>query len=871
MALRLSRRAIAPELPAPPLLRPRPRRRQWGADRSRSTLPAIAPTPSRRALIGARFAVFGTVIAWCAYVIEQIVRLLRSDLSLRSVAEAAAYLLIVTVLTGSAAAYLVTRLGYLNRTRQHRRESRAVIDTLFDAKQPSLTVIVPSYQEDARVVRQTLLSAALQEYPDLRVVLLIDDPPDPADDEKAQLLQAARDLPDEIALFLEGPRQLFEEALENFERNVGHDDEPFVNRSTLHDLASNYETAAEFFRIEVADYPIVDHTDEFLVAEVLERLIEDLSTTATALEHAANLVDARISHQRARQLYRRLAWIFRAELSSFERKRFASLSHEANKAMNLNSYIGLMGGRYNIEPSVGGDVLLATHDELYDLAVPDPDYVLTLDADSTLLPEYCMRLVSFMEQDCNAGVAVVQTPYSAYRGATQRIERISGATTDLQHLVHQGLTRHGATFWVGANAVLRKRALDDIVVEEEERGFTVRRYVQDRTVIEDTESSIDLRAKGWQLCNYPERLSYSATPPDFGSLVVQRQRWANGGLVILPKMRGLLRRGSEQESRASIAELFLRLNYLASVTWASFGLLVLLFYPFDNALLSRTALLTALPYFVAQANDLKRTGYKRSDVARLYGFNLLLLPVNLSGTVKSLLQVVGGQKIAFARTPKVTNRTVAPLSFVALPFLLIAWSGYTFARDLHQQTYTHAAFAAVNGLLTTYAVVAFIGMRHSMVDMFLNLRERIYRPVRPTDAPEHTPDWVTVLYHGNSQPTEQRHAAPLAAALAAQDQAERTRMTPSAHRMANASRDDAAGGPRRRKTDRLIDLTEEPLRIEVDDTDLDAAAALLAECVRILTQSADVTIRPQGAALEIHLNHHLAPTGDESTKREQPR
>ena len=48
-------------------------------------------------------------------------------------------------------------------------------------------------------------------------------------------------------------------------------------------------------------------------------------------------------------------------------------------------------------------------------------------------------------------------------GSATRIERIAGATTDLQHIVHQGMTHYDATFWVGANAVLRKRALDDIV------------------------------------------------------------------------------------------------------------------------------------------------------------------------------------------------------------------------------------------------------------------------------------------------------------------------------------------------------------------------------------------------------------------------
>ncbi len=59
-------------------------------------------------------------------------------------------------------------------------------------------------------------------------------------------------------------------------------------------------------------------------------------------------------------------------------------------------------------------------------------------------------------------MAIAQTPYSAFPGAATRLERIAGATTDLQHIVHQGLTYYDATFWVGANAVIRKKALDQI-------------------------------------------------------------------------------------------------------------------------------------------------------------------------------------------------------------------------------------------------------------------------------------------------------------------------------------------------------------------------------------------------------------------------
>ena len=352
------------------------------------------------------------------------------------------------------------------------------------------------------------------------------------------------------------------------------------------------------------------------------------------------------------QLYRRLAWTFRAEITWFERKLYASLSHEANKAMNLNSYIGLMGRSFEPVNTPEGLVLQPSANT-GSIVIPDADFLLTLDADSVLLPEYCLRLVHLMMQPENARLGVAQTPYSAFPGSSTRMERLAGATTDLQHIVHQGMSYHAATFWVGANAVIRKRALDDIVEIEHNGGHEIRRYVQDRTVIEDTESSLDLAIHGWWLLNYPERLSYSATPPDFGSLSIQRRRWANGGLLILPKLWENGRQRTKRGEHGSWAQTLLRVNYMASTCWSSIGLLFLLVYPFNSKLLSPLVVLAALPYFIAMASDLKRCGYKRTDVLRIYGFNLILLPVNLAGVFKSMQQAVTGKKIPFARTPKV--------------------------------------------------------------------------------------------------------------------------------------------------------------------------------------------------------------------------
>ena len=61
--------------------------------------------------------------------------------------------------------------------------------------------------------------------------------------------------------------------------------------------------------------------------------------------------------------------------------------------------------------------------------------------------------------------------------------------------------------------------------------------------------------------------------------------------------------------------------------------------------------LLALPYFLAMASDLRYCGYKRLDVHRIYGFNLVLLPVNLAGTMSSIVQGITASKAAFANLP----------------------------------------------------------------------------------------------------------------------------------------------------------------------------------------------------------------------------
>jgi hypothetical protein len=152
-------------LTAPGHARPSRRRRQLGSDRRSRALPMIpAPVSDTRVAMG-RLAIILTAGAWLAYVVmwffDDFFRPGHEGAVAR--AEDVLYLGIVTLLTVSALAYLLSRLGFFYRTRTHHRAARASLDQYFEARQPTLTTIVPSYQEDERVIRTTLLSAALQD------------------------------------------------------------------------------------------------------------------------------------------------------------------------------------------------------------------------------------------------------------------------------------------------------------------------------------------------------------------------------------------------------------------------------------------------------------------------------------------------------------------------------------------------------------------------------------------------------------------------------------------------------------------------------------------------------------------------------------
>ncbi len=635
-----------------------------------------------------------------------------------------AFFITIALLTYGNFVYQFTRIGYFKRLLKHSPVSRAELEKIYKQDCPPLAVLVPSYKEELDVVRETLLSAALQDYPNRRVVLLIDDPPKPKSYADFEALQNMRALPNSLQRKFNDTAYPFIQARKEYlERKFSHKSKPLKETERLIQL---YKDVTFWFQNQVNSYD--DPAIQKELPEHIRAFMRDFFFKEWSILHLERVSELEslwakggADPERIEKEYNRLAFLFCVNFSTFERKKYLNLSHLPNKAMNLNSYITLLGKRWKEREDSHGIFLEESNNTDFSFEIPEADLLVTLDADSVLLPDYILKLSHVLSSPENEKIAVAQTPYSSFSGSLNVLENMAGATTDIQYQIHQGFTHFGATFWVGANAMLRYKALLDIRTVYEERGFQIHKYIQDNTVIEDTESSIDLLDVNWNLYNYPERLAYSATPPDFGSLLIQRRRWANGGLIILPKLlRYVFRR---PWSFVKFMEAFFRVHYLGSIAAVNIGLVILMGSPLGEGMETYWIAVSSLPYFILYGMDLVRIGYKWIDLIQVYSLNLLLIPVNLAGVFMSINQAITGKQIPFSRTPKVIGRTAIPALYVVAEYSLLAQLLFGFITNYLHKNWIYSIYNLGNAFLLGYGIIKFIGLRFCWEDILLSINK----------------------------------------------------------------------------------------------------------------------------------------------------
>ena len=625
--------------------------------------------------------------------------------------------LLAGLLAYGCVVYLLARIGYLARLRAAAHDGTGgPVPGDEPDDDSSLVALVPSYREDPQVVLRTLLSAALQPHPKRSVVLLIDDPSH--SDPSSAALKGARALPAHVREMLRPMREHYELAMQRFDQRAQAGD--LTLAAEARQVADLCLHAADWFDAQADKDPEADLANLFFADLTFRMPASKWRREARRWAELGERPGAPLSADRVRLAYQELLSVFRVQISSFERKRFANLSHAANKAMNINSYLALLGGSYRLKSTSAGLLLSRCPIADADLVVPDADFALILDADTIVSPDYTPKLMRRFRGPDGQRLAVVQSPYSTFPGDRGVLQRIAGAQTDIQYLIHQGLTYYDATYWVGANALVRVAALRDLAVREVERGFDIVKFLRDRTLIEDTEGTIDLVSRGWRLFNHPERLAFSMTPPDFGSLLIQRRRWASGGVQIVPKLLAYLRQRGRVAGR--LREGFMRLHYLIALGPVSMALLVALGVSWDKELGTISLLGVGLVYYAMHARDLHLVGYRWRDIFRVIALNLLLIPVNIVGMLSSLAHGISGRKPRFRRTPKIHDRTRVPAGYVLAEFTLLAlWSAQA-VLNLARGASMVGVFMLVHAMFFAYAIRAFIGYRNSVADIVAGAR-----------------------------------------------------------------------------------------------------------------------------------------------------
>jgi cellulose synthase (UDP-forming) len=576
-----------------------------------------------------------------------------------------------------------------------------------------LLFLIPSYKEEEVVIRRALMSAALVEYSRKRVVLLIDDSPNPTTESDSEALARSRRLPCSMQKEFDKHLHFFETAQRGFEERwrVGE-----INPADeIKALASLYQKAADRIESQSEDFCEGTHTNRLFVNKILKE------PARLHRQRAEWLLERFLTLEEIADEYRRLATLFRVEFSSFERKRYENLSHAPNKAMNLNSYIALIGKTFREVQHQSGLVLEECESSDGTIYVPVAPYIATIDADSFVTWDFALQLVQVMEKSGNERIAVAQTPYTAISGAPTCVERAAAASTDVQFVTHLGMASFGASWWVGASALMRHAALEDIAIEEQERGHRIKIYIRDKILIEDAAATIDLANKGWSIYHNIGRLSYSETPPDFGSLIIQRHRWSNGGLLIVPQ---LLRYVFGRPWRAGkFREGLLRMQFLLSATISGAGYMILLFGRFDDDLIPMWMPVVMVPYFLMYGSELVRAGYGWIDLARVYTLTtILLVPAYIAGTMHSIGQAFSGTPVRFKRTPKVATRTAVPSVYLAVLCGFVLWCLGSAISDLSSGRHTHALFSIINSVVTMYGFAYLIGFRDARDDFVLGIR-----------------------------------------------------------------------------------------------------------------------------------------------------
>lgn len=168
----------------------------------------------------------------------------------------------------------------------------------------------------------------------------------------------------------------------------------------------------------------------------------------------------------------------------------------------------------------------ALNQALARLTEQGPTYVLVLDADTRIAPEFIEAALATLERDPDLGAVSGLFVGERPRSVLERFQ-----ANEYARYRTQILTTGRVAVVTGTASVFRFEALLDVAAARGTRLPGTLGDVYDRSAItEDSELTLALRALGWRLASRPECECVTELMPTWGDLHRQRVRWYKGML-----------------------------------------------------------------------------------------------------------------------------------------------------------------------------------------------------------------------------------------------------------------------------------------------------------------------------------------------------
>jgi cellulose synthase (UDP-forming) len=148
----------------------------------------------------------------------------------------------------------------------------------------------------------------------------------------------------------------------------------------------------------------------------------------------------------------------------------------------------------------------------------DGELVLMLDADHVPMPDALDAMVGYFDDE---RMGLVQSPHDFFNHDSVQHYVVGRHEQSLFYrVVCPGKDRHGAAYWCGSSALIRRGALLDIG------------GVATETIAEDFHTTIRMLRHGWKSRYHDEVLVQGLAPHDLDGYLLQRDRWARGNLAV---------------------------------------------------------------------------------------------------------------------------------------------------------------------------------------------------------------------------------------------------------------------------------------------------------------------------------------------------